>query len=329
MILNNNIALVTGATGFLGNHLVKRLSNDGVIVRALARRPNRDQTIKNLPNVEIVMGDITNAQRMKEVTQGVDYVFHVAAAMGGNLDYQKRVNVDGATSVAYAAVEVNVKRLVHVSSIGYYGFPPPPLVTEDTGIIKTSSPYNITKASAEVMLRTIAETRGLSYSIIRPAMIYGAGSHAWTETMFNLAKRNPTPFIGDGSGNAHPIHVHDVVDMMITLATHPNADGEAFNCAPNPALSWREFLGAYSALVGHQNWLSLPKSLFKAVAPVAELGATLAGEPRSIPQMIDFITSQSTYSMQKAKRLLDWQPSVSLEDGIQSCIPYLQEIGLL
>ena len=179
------------------------------------------------------------------------------------------------------------------------------------------------------MLRTLAHTKNLSYSIIRPAMIYGARSHAWTDLMFKLSKWNPTPFIGDGSGYTHPIHVDDVVDMMITLATHPNADGQAFNCAPDPAPTWREFLGHYSALVGHQNWLNLPKPLFKVIAPFAEFSATLLGEPRDFPQMIDFITSQSIYSMQKAKDLLDWQPYVSLEDGIQSCIPYLHKKGLL
>jgi nucleoside-diphosphate-sugar epimerase len=329
MILKNRVALVTGATGFLGSHLVQRLSHGGVTVRALARLPNRDQIIRDLPNVEMIMGDITEAQRMKEITDGVDYVFHVAAAMGGKLDYQKQVNIDGTTCVTYAAIEANVKRLVHVSSIGYYGFPPPPLVTEDTSITKTSSPYNITKASAEIMLRTIAEAKSLSYSIIRPAMIYGARSHAWTDLMFKLARWKPTPFIGDGSGYAHPIYVDDVIDLMTTLATHPKADGEAFNCAPDPAPTWRDYLGHYSTLVGHQNWLSLPKPLFKTVAPFAEFGATLLGEPRAIPQMIDFITSKSTYSMQKANNLLDWQPSISLEDGIQSCIPYLQEKGLL
>jgi len=329
MTLEGYTVLVTGATGFLGSHLVQKLSKDGVSVKALARRPDRDQYIRDLPNVEIVMGDITDAQRMKEVTVGVDYVFHVAATLGGKLDYQKQVNVDGTTSVTYAAIEANVKRLIFVSSIAYYGFPPPAFVTEDTDIIKTSTPYNITKASAEVMLRTLAQSKHLSYSIIRPAMIYGAHSDAWTRIMFNLAKCNPTPFIGDGSGHAHPIHVDDVVDLMIRLATHPNADTGAFNCAPVSPPTWRKFLEQYSALAGHQNWLSLPKPLFKAVAPLAEFGATLLGEPRDLPQMIDFITSQSTYSMQKSKHLLNWQPTVSLEDGIQSCIPYLQEKGLL
>lgn len=329
MNLHNSRVLVTGATGFLGGHLVKRLSTEGTFIRALARRPNRDRHIKDLPNVEIVMGNITDTQHMKDITEGVDYVFHVAAALGGNLDHQKRVNVDGTASMTYAAVSADVKRIVHVSSIAYYGFPPPSIVTETTHITQTANPYDITKASAEAMLHTIANAKNLSYSIIRPALIYGPRSHAWTMLMFQLAKRNPTPFIGDGSGYAHPIYVDDVVDLMLTTATHPNADCEIFNCAPDPPPTWREFLGAYASLAGHQNWLSLPKPLFKLLAPVAELGLAVAGEPRALPQMVEFITSQTTYSMQKAKRLLDWQPRVSLSEGILSCVPYLEEKGLL
>ena len=329
MILNNQTVLVTGATGFLGGHLVKRLSDEGAIVRALARRPDRDRYIKDLPNVEIVMGDITDTGRMKEVAQGVDYIFHVAAALGGNLEHQKHINVEGTASIAYAAVEAHVKRLVHVSSIAFYGFPVPSIVTETTGITQTANPYNITKASAEAMLHTIATTKNLPYSIIRPALIYGTRSHAWTLSMFKLARISPTPFIGDGGGHAHPIHVDDVVDLMITVATHPKAIDEVFNCAPYPPPTWREFLGGYAALAGHQNWLSLPKPLFKVLAPIGELGATIAGEPLAMPNMVEFITSQSTYSMQKAKTLLDWQPQVSLKEGIQSCVPYLKEKGLL
>ncbi len=330
MTLNNSKILVTGATGFLGGHLVKRLSNDGATVIALARQPDRDRYIKDLPNVDVVMGDITDSVRMKEVMADVEYVFHVAAALGGTIEYQKAINVDGTANVVYGAIENNVKRIVHVSSIAYYGFPVVGTVTEDHTIISTKNPYNVTKASAEVMLRTLADAKGLSYSIVRPALIYGERSNPWTKTMFRLAKWNPTPFIGDGSGNTHPIHVDDVVDLCITVATHSNADKEAFNCAPASPPTWREFLGKYSALVGHQNWLSLPVGLFKFAAPIAEaVIGTLTNEPRSIPAMVEFITSKSCYSMEKANRLLDWQSSVPLDEGIESCIPYLREKGLL
>jgi nucleoside-diphosphate-sugar epimerase len=330
MTLTHKKVLVTGATGFLGGHLVQRLSDEGADVYALARRPERDQVIRDLPNVSVVMGDITNPAQMQDMMQGMDYVFHVAAALGGNLQYQQMINVDGTANVAYGAVENHVKRLIHVSSIAYYGFPVSGSVTEEHAIVPTKSPYNITKARAEDTLRMIAKPNGLSYSILRPALIYGARSHPWTETMFKLAKRNPTPFIGDGRGHAHPIHVDDVVDLCMTLATHPDADGEAFNCAPTHPPTWREFLGTYAALAGHQNWLPLPVGLVKAIAPILDVVVGIAtGEPRALPAMVDFITSDARYTMDKAKHVLDWQPSVSLEDGIASCVPFLREKGLL
>lgn len=329
MSLSGNTVLVTGATGFLGSHLVKRLSTEGARVIAVARRPERDRYINDLTHVQIVRGDITDFHRMRELISGIDFVFHVAAALGGNLKYQNQINVGGTEKVARASAEAGVKRMIYVSSIASYGFPVPELVTEDQPIIPSRSPYNVTKAEGESILRIVSASKGLSYSIVRPAMIYGPRNNTWTKIMFQLARRNPTPFIGDGSGHAHPIFVDDVVDMMVMQATHPQADGATFNCAPDPAPTWREFLGAYSNLAGHQNWSALPAAPFKVVAPFAEVFARLRGEPRDFARMIDFITSKSTYSMSKAKDLLGWQASVSLEDGIQQCVPYLKDKGLL
>jgi nucleoside-diphosphate-sugar epimerase len=247
----DNRVLVTGATGFLGGWLVNRLSADGVPVRALARRPDRDRYIKDLPHVEIVQGDITDGARMQEVIQRCSVVYHVAAALGGNIDHQRRVNVGGTRTVAEAAASVGVRRIVHVSTIAVYGYRNRADVTEDTPFDPGHDPYNITKAEAETALREVCAAHGLEYTIIRPGMIYGPRSNTWTRIMFRLARRKPTIFIGDGSGSAYPIHVDDVVDLMTVLASHDATPGEAFNCTPDPSPTWRDFLGAYSRLAGH------------------------------------------------------------------------------
>lgn len=329
MSLSNQRVFVTGATGFLGGALTKRLSDEGARVLALARRANRDPYIKDLPDVEIVTGDITDAQRMQDLIHDIDYVFHVGAALSGKLEHQRKVNVDGTRIIAEAGAKAGIKRLIYVSSIASYGFPVPKTVSEDTPAKLSRTPYNLTKRESEDMLRELAPRLGLSYSIIRPALIYGPRSHMWTGVMFNLAKRKPTPFIGDGSGHAHPIFVDDVVDLLLRMATHPQADGQAFNCAPDPAPTWREFLGAYSRLAGHERWLSIPIPLVKLIAPLVDLITQLQGEPQEAPEMIDFMTSKTTYKMDKARDLLGWQAQVSLEDGIKACIPYLREKGEL
>ncbi len=327
--IKDSTVLVTGATGFLGGALARRLAADGAHVKALARRPNRDRFIRDVNNIEIVMGDITGAERMREVMPGIDYVFHVAAATGGKLELQRRVNVGGTRNVMLAAADAGVKRVVHVSSIAVYGFGYTSDVSEDMPQKPGNVPYNISKSEAEAVVREVAADKGVSFSIIRPGMIYGPRSRGWTIRMFNLAKSNPTIFIGNGSGAAHPIHVDDVVDLTVLLALHPAAEGEAFNCSVDPAPTWREYLGAYSRLAGHNRWFGIPIPLVKLLAPILELGMRLRGEPQDLPAMLSFVQGRKTYKMDKARDLLGWKPKVDLQSGINSCVPYLREKGLL
>lgn len=326
MSLKDQTVLVTGATGFLGGALVSRLSADGATVKALVRRPERDRFIRNLPGGELVSGDITDADRMREVVQGSDVVFHVAAALGGKLDSQYTVNVQGTRNVVEASVQAGVKRFVHVSTISVYGYRNRSDVTESTPYDPGADPYHITKVMAEKML--IDYAAAMPYSIIRPGMIYGPRSQMWTKTMFRLAQKRVI-FLGDGSGSAYPIHMEDVVDLTVLLGHHPAAVGEAFNCTPDPSPTWRDFLGGYARLAGHDRWISLPPIVFRVVAPIVSALAPKNSQARDLQDLIPFLTNYITYRMDKARDLLGWQPEVSLEEGIQSCVPYLKEKGLL
>lgn len=326
---NQKTVLVTGATGFLGGDIAVRLAEQGAQVRALARRPNRDRYIKDRPGIEIVSGDITDTQRMREVCEGCDYVFHAAAAIAGGLAYQQRVNVEGTRSVTQAAAHARVRRFIHISSIAVYGYGYTSDVTEDSPQKPRRVPYNVTKSQAETVLREVCRQHDLAYSIIRPGMIYGPRSSGWTTTMFKLARRKPTWFLGDGSGYSHPIHIDDVLELTLLLATHPAAENEAFHCTPDPAPTWREFLGSYSQLVGHDRWLAIPIWLARVLALPAELVLTLRGEPQELQQMISFLMGHKVYKMDKARKLLGWEAKIDLQTGIQSCVPYLREKGLL
>ncbi|MCU0511989.1 MAG: SDR family NAD(P)-dependent oxidoreductase [Anaerolineae bacterium] len=325
--LAGQTVLVTGATGFVGGALARRLAAAGVQVRALARRPERERFLRGVPGIEIVPGDITDAERMRQVVAGCTVVFHVAAALGGPLAVQQAVNVGGTQQVARAAAAAGVQRLVHVSSIAIYGFPAGGTVTEAFTPLPTRVPYNLSKREAEAAL--IDAAQDMPWSILRPGMIYGPGSAMWTGTLFRLAQRRPTPFIGAGDGRAPCIHIDDVVEMLGVLATHPAAVGAAFNCVNDPAPAWRDFLGAYARLAGHERWWALPVTPVKLLAPLAEALLWLRGEPQDVPRLVDFVTGQVHYAMDSARDRLGWQPQVSLAEGIQRCVPYLRAKGLL
>ncbi|MCB9453406.1 MAG: SDR family NAD(P)-dependent oxidoreductase [Anaerolineaceae bacterium] len=329
MALQGQTVLVTGATGFVGGALARRLANDGADVKALARTPEKGHSLRDVPNIEIVQGDITDAERMKAVIQGCDIVFHVAAAIGGTFEFQHKANLDGVRNVMLAAAEAGVKRVVHVSTIAVYGYRASRAVTEATPPNPGRVAYNRTKAEGERTVREIGKERGVSYSIVRPGMIYGPRSNAWTRMLFQVARRKPTPFLGDGSGNPAPIYIDDLIDLMLLMAEHPAAENETFNAVNDPPPTWREFLGGYSQLVGHQAWFGLPVWMGTVVAPLAELVMTLRGTPQDVPALISYVTGQRTYSTAKARELLGWQPKTSLADGIQQCAPWLREKGLL
>ncbi len=329
MSLAGRQVLVTGATGFLGGALARQLAQDGAQVSALARRPQKAAYIQNQPNITIVEGDITHAERMNEIMQGCSIVFHVAAALGGNLEKQHHINVDGTRNVMLAAAQAKVERVVHVSSIAVYGYHYNGDITEDFEQKPGRVPYNCTKSEGEAVVREVGSRHNLAYSIIRPGLIYGPRSNGWTTTMFKIGKRNPTPFLGDGHGKTHPIYVDDVVDLMILLAIHPAAVGQAFNCSSDPAPTWREFLGGYSRLAGHDNWLSIPPIIIRPLAPLIESFLTLRGEPQELPTLVDFLQASKTYKMTKARDLLGWQSKTDLHTGIDNCVPWLREKGLL
>lgn len=327
--LRGTSVLVTGASGFLGAALVTRLSQIGASVKAMVRRPQRAGIIQNLANVVLVEADLVREATLPDAVADVAIVFHVGAALGGPLAEQRKVNVNGTRALAKAAVEAGVKRFVHVSSIAVYGYGVRGRIHEYHPQQPGSPAYNKTKSEAEQALLNVAEQQDLPFSIIRPGMIYGPRSRAWTRSMFRLARVRPTPFVGNGRGSAHPVFVDDVVDMLLHCAIHPNALGEAFHCTPDPAPTWREFLGAYAVLAGHSQWLGIPVPICRVVAGLTEMVLRARNNPQDALRLVAYISSDVTYSMEKARTLLSWTPRISLHEGIRHCIPYLHEQKLL
>jgi nucleoside-diphosphate-sugar epimerase len=330
MALNGRRVLVTGASGFLGGALARALADAGAAVRGLVRLPSRAGYIADYPNIDLATGDLADADSLVRALDGADTVFHVAAALGGAPEKQHRVNVGGTRALARLAAEAGVRRFVHISSVAVYGFAGlPDRVIEETPPSPAAYAYSATKLGAEHALREVAAETGLGFSIIRPGMIYGPRSNPWTVQMFRLSRRWGTPFIGDGRGHAMPVHIDDVCELTMLLADHPAAAGEAFNCTPDPGVSWRDFLSAYAALKGRARWLGIPPVTVRALAPVIATLAPRGSLMKDFRDLLPLNMRPVTYSMDKARTLLGWQPQVAFADGIQSCVPYLKDIGLL
>lgn len=326
---------VTGATGFLGTALVKRLAGEGVPVRAFVRSLEKGEELKHYGDVTLVQGDLLQAEPINEAVSGCRTIFHCAAALTGNLAFQRAVNVAGTRRVIQAAIATRVKRIVHVSSISVYGYRPRPTkgilyIDESYQAQESHMPYVLTKIEAEATVRELATRHNLPYSIIRPGIIVGPRSQLWTKQLFKWARRKPTLFVGNGQGTAPIIHIDDVVDLCLRIARHEAAIGEAFNAVIDPQPSWRQFLGAYASLAGHKCWLGLPVPFVKLCSQSLSYLARPNTRLKELPWIIGLITNGAVqYDMQKAHRLLGWSPAYDLEKAAQSCIPWLTAEGLL
>lgn len=320
---------VTGASGFIGSALVRRLLKDGVGVRALCRDVRKGDSLREI-GAELIVGDVQLSDSLRRGAAGCEVIYSVAAAMGGTGAQQYNVSVQGTRNLLQVAHELTVSRYVHVSSIAAYG-------SGVTGEIDESQPlkpsrrdfYEQSKAISEQALWKFAEKTALPVTVIRPGMVYGPGSGFWTKTLSDVFSRIPIPIIGESRGTAHPIYIDDVVDLMITQAAHPKAIGQAFNCAADPAPTWTEFVGYYARMAGNTQTMQLPEELLLTLAPIITALSGVTGEPLNLSGFLHYLTHPVVFSMKRAADLLNWRPRVGLEEGMSQAQRWLDSLNAL
>jgi nucleoside-diphosphate-sugar epimerase len=328
MSLAERTVLVTGASGFIGSALVARLVKEGARVRGLVRTEKKGERIAAL-GADAIVGDVTDRPSLRRAAAGCEIVIHAAAALGGAWARQYAVNVNGTVNVVEMAHEAGARRSVYVGSIAAYGYRTPDVITEQTPLRPGVDFYSRTKAIGEQRFWMRTRELSLEAVVVRPGMVYGPGSRMWTRTVFRLMRCVPAPMFGSGDGYAPVIYVDDVVDLLLLATDHPHAVGEAFNAAPDPSPTWRDYLGAYAAMAGHQAFVPLPKWAAQSVAALAEPLSILIGLPQPVRGYADLLYGRRIYSMAKAAALLGWRPRVTLAEGMAHCEAWLREIGEL
>lgn len=319
---------VTGATGFLGGHVIDRLLADGHTVRAFVRNPAKAAPLAER-GVTLIAGAITDREAAAQAFDGCEIVLHIAAALDGPYGIQHHTNVEGTRAVMQAAADAGVRRIVHVSTIAVYAAPLTGRIDEDAPTLPGVYPYSVTKKLAEDVVREIGAQRGIEWTIVRPGMIYGPGAGTWTESLFQLATAPVTPFPIGGRSTAQPIFVADLIDLMLLLAEHPDAVGRAFNGTPDPAPTWRDWLSAYARLAGKApTWLPIPALVVHGLVGAAMLLPPRASFQRELPDYASYVLGQKTFSTDRAQAL-GWTPRHDLDSGVRACIGWLRQRGRL
>lgn len=324
--------LVTGATGFTGSMLTRKLVNAGAEVHAIARETSDLKRFGDL-KINWHRGQVYDPAVAAGAATDVQYVFHLAAAYReakyGDEMYEN-VHVTSTRLLANAVLKnKNFKRFVHVSTVGVHGHISNPPADENYPF-SPGDIYQATKAEAELWLRQFAGENKLPFTVIRPAAIYGPGDTRLLK-FFRMASHRFLVLLGTKRGLYHLVHVDDLTNVIMLAAAHPAALNEVFICG-NPECMTLEQIAAVVAdeLGNHFTVVRLPAAPFFIVADLCEKVCRKIGiEPPIHRRRLAFFTKDRSFDTAKLREKLGYTMRYANEKGLIETTRWYCAHGLL
>jgi nucleoside-diphosphate-sugar epimerase len=322
--------LVTGATGFTGSHLCRRLRADGDEVVAWVRPTSRIDALDDI-GVSCRRVDICDADAVMREMRDFDVVYHIAAAFRVehvDVDEFTRVNVGATRNLLQAARAREVGRFVHCSTVGVQGDIDDPPATEEYRYAPGDH-YQRSKLEGE-RLALAAAAAGIPVSVVRPAGIYGPGDTRFLK-LFRPISRGRFVMIGSGEVLYHLTFIDDLVDGIVRAGRRPEAVGEVFTLAGPRITTLRELVDAIADAVGAKRpWLRLPYApVFWASVVCERLCKIIGVSPPLYPRRVEFFEKDRAFDISKARRLLGYDPRVDLAEGLRRTAAWYREQGLI
>jgi dihydroflavonol-4-reductase len=324
--------LVTGASGFIGQGLTRRLLERGTAVRVLVRDSGRLAGL-GLDGVEVVEGDITDPAAVDRAVAGTEVVFAIAGTFRepnlSNARYRE-VNVAGVRHTLEAANRHGVRRVVHCSTVGIHGKVEGPPATEAAPIAPDGI-YEETKAEGDQLALRFGRENGLEVVVIRPASVYGPGDTRLLK-LFKLARKKHVLLLGPGTCGYHLVYIDDLVGAFLLAADAPGVAGEAFLVAGPEQSSLNQLVTTLARVLDNPQ----PKIIRLPAQPVRLLGhlcevvcRPLGIAPPLYRRRVDFFINNRAYDIGKAKRCLGYAPAVGLVEGLERTAAWYRGDGLL
>lgn len=314
--------LVTGATGFIGGHLVRRLVREGERTRILCRAGSEAKLPPSIVRaVEIVHGDLLDRDSLRRAVRGVERIYHCAGHVSdwGARETFEQLNVRGTQWLLAAAALVRVQRFVHLSSIAAFGTPSPRYFDDDSPYATGGDGYSWSKARGEQIALAFHRNHGVPVTVLRPAVVYGAGG-TWLEEPLEMLEQGRLFLLGGGKGTCHPCYIENLVDAMRLASVHPDAVGQAFIVGDGQSITFRDYFDAIAAIAARPPVRrSIPWLAAHGLAAILQLVARMtrsARRPLLTHTAIAMVTTRSEMSGDKIRRLLGFQPRYSFATAI-------------
>lgn len=327
--------LVTGASGFLGGHLIEELVGRGHEVVAMVRQGS-DTLYLDYLKLEIRRADLTDPESLVGAVRGVEAVVHLAAyyTFSGKKELYERINVQGTRHLLEAMVRNGVKRIVYCSSTEAMG-PTQRAAADEGSECHPYYEYGRSKLRAEQAVRE-SEAKGIEHTILRPSGIYGPRNvedvSYWFITTFanSIASRM---IIGDGKKVLQFVHVGDAVQgIVLALENGEKAKGQTYIITDKRAYSYEEIYGIMADIFGKEPpRRHVPVALAKAMVAPVQLVQWLRGKPNFLWRVstMDTFKVDRNYSIEKARRELGYEPRYPLAEGLKETADWYKENGYI
>jgi nucleoside-diphosphate-sugar epimerase len=329
----SELCLITGASGFIGGRLAARLREEGHPVRCLVRASS-DTSLLAALEVELAVGDLTDARSLARALDGCTQVLHCGALVSdwATVAEIAAVNVDGTRELLQASAAASVRRFVHLSTSDVYGYPQSRQIDETYTMARFSNWYAETKLQAEVEVRRMQSRSTMESVILRPATVYGPGSREVVGEIAKAIVDRHMLLIDRGRANAGLCYVENLIDAALLALEHDAAPGEAFNVGDGLDVSWRELTDGLADGLGcpRVRW-SIPYGLALTLGFSLEHGyrllrrATgLSSPPLLSRQAVQVLGRDQAFSNRKLRETLGWEPRVGYESGLRETVAWLQ-----
>lgn len=327
--------LVTGATGMVGMALTPRLLSEGYDISVMMR-PTSDRSLIKDWDVRVVEADLAEPDTLEPALDGVDYVVHAAAHVGdwGPAEKYRQRNVFALEHMLTAARSHGRLRCwIQISSMGVYPARP------HHGTDETLAPdlsgldgYTRTKAEAEVLLQRHMDEFSVPAVILRPGFVYGPGDRHVLPRIIEKLRAGKMKMIGDGQKKLNNTSVDNLADAVVLTLDKPEVIGETFNICDDRLVTRQEFVSTIADALGVPYPGKVAEPVARALVVVLEAMAKLRGA-KSAPFItrarVKFLAQNLDFSIEKAKRLLGYEPRVDFQEGMSEALDWARSVGLM
>ena len=324
--------LITGASGFVGGHLVEALARQNVKVKLLVRSTSK-LPFQPTANMQLCYGDVTDLESLRQAMKDVKVVYHLAGVLrGSNFSSYRDVNAEGTRKVCQAASENKVKRLVYVSSLSAAGPSPEEGPIDETAFPRPVSFYGQTKLMGEDI--ALSYQTHYPVTVLRPGAVYGPRETDIFE-YFKMVAGHLVVIGGADTQKISFVYVDDLVDAILLAAHSKKAEGKTYFVSDGQSYHWSD-ITAYIGKALNKSYftIKLPLGLIKMVASLGDLVTYFTGKSILPP----IVSSDKMKEAQvlgwackntKLRQELGFKPKISIEAGIKKTVKAYQAAGWL